>query len=90
MRLEGDRFTLVDWASRQKAEIVYVDSVPGPDSTFETWLQKEFEKGAGSTGWDPVTGRELEGVEAAGSGNRFWSGHQWKTLDDIHPPSTKV
>jgi len=48
-------------------------------------LQRAFEKGAGSTGWDFL--KEIENPRdsenGAGSANKLWEGHVWKKLESL-------
>ncbi|TFK64330.1 NAD(P)-binding protein [Pluteus cervinus] len=80
-RLEGDRVSLVDIAALFKTDVEHVTEIDGPHGPLITFLQRLFESGAGSTGWDPVT--NSEGPERAGSGNALWEGHQWKRIVDV-------
>jgi hypothetical protein len=78
LRLQGETTTLsavVDlYVAAGKGEVVRVDKIDDPFSDF---LQRFIEAGKGSTGYDPVSGRNLEGDDAAGSGNALWEGHRW-------------
>lgn len=88
LRIQGDRVTLKDFAALRGDEIEYVDKLPGPGGPMLTWLQTLLDGGAGSTGWDPVEKKELEGEDAAGSGNALWPEYKWKTLVDLFAPSS--
>ncbi|TFK76170.1 NAD(P)-binding protein [Pluteus cervinus] len=80
-RIEGDRATLLELAVYLKAEVEFVDEVPGPRGPAITYMQRLLETGAGSTGWDPISNEE--GSEKAGSGNAWWVGHRWQRIPDV-------
>ncbi|KAF7315912.1 NmrA domain-containing protein [Mycena indigotica] len=82
-RLQGDRIMLKDLAEILEAKIEYVDEITGVDSGHKTLLQKVFATGFASTGWNSETKTEKSGSEAAGSGNVFWPGHTWLTVEEV-------
>jgi hypothetical protein len=86
-RLQGSRLTMTQIAHALNLTPTYVDEVPnteseGGESGFQTTLQKMFETGRGSIGWDYARGVDDESL--AGSGNKGWEGHVWKTVGDVH------
>ncbi|KAK7456395.1 hypothetical protein VKT23_010643 [Stygiomarasmius scandens] len=84
-RLEGERMTTKDMASRLNKPIEFVDVIPGDPSEVRTTVASEAEHGAGSTGWnhDLQKDNDPNGPEGAGSGCRFWKGHVWKKVEDV-------
>lgn len=52
------------------------------DDPLADGLQRLLEVVGASTGFDPVSGKILEGENAAGSGNGLWENHQWKTFKE--------
>ncbi|KAF7311402.1 NmrA domain-containing protein [Mycena kentingensis (nom. inval.)] len=83
-RIQGDRLKAQDIGPLFGASTVYVDTVPGELGELKTGLQRAFNSGAGSTGWNAATQSEGTGDAAAGSANKYWPGHQWKTVKDVH------
>ncbi|KAF5345742.1 hypothetical protein D9758_011870 [Tetrapyrgos nigripes] len=83
LRLEGDCATLRQLADRFGQGHAFVETVPGP--IFREILLKQFESGAGSTGWDNGKQKEnpKDSEEGAGSANKLWEGHVWKKLEDV-------
>ncbi|KAH7921159.1 NAD(P)-binding protein [Leucogyrophana mollusca] len=87
-RIEGERGSMSDisklYSKSGKAPVEYVDKFPHtnqiPAAEFREYLQKRFDMGAGSTGWDVVAGKE--GDEPAGSANALWEGHRWKSVKE--------
>lgn len=77
-RLEGEKASIIELAARFKAGIVRVPEIPGEPS--KTFLFKLSDKGMCSTGHNFVTGED----EGAGSSNKLWPGHIWKTIKDVH------
>ncbi|KAH7921161.1 NAD(P)-binding protein [Leucogyrophana mollusca] len=85
-RIEGERGSMSDISKLYsgKAPVEYVEKFPHtsqiPAVEIREYLQKRFDMGAGSTGWDVVAGKE--GDEPAGSANALWEGHQWKSVKE--------
>ncbi|KAH7921244.1 NAD(P)-binding protein [Leucogyrophana mollusca] len=81
LRIEGQRVSLNDIVRLYGGTVpaVYVDSIPGTDPV-RAFLQGEFERGAGSTGWDPKL--EKDNDQLAGSANGLWDGHEWATVKE--------
>ncbi|KAK0216158.1 hypothetical protein IW262DRAFT_200386 [Armillaria fumosa] len=80
-RIEGERISYGDIAARVGLPIVRVETVPAESERFTqfcTMIQKMFEQGYGSTGWDHVL--KKDGAESAGSANALWSGHVWRKV----------
>ncbi|KAJ7116191.1 hypothetical protein C8R46DRAFT_976711, partial [Mycena filopes] len=84
LRLEGERATLKELATKFNTTAEQVESIAGPEGAFMTAMLAKFEKGAGSTGWDETNGREGSGDQAAGSANALWPGHHWQTIKEVH------
>ncbi|KAF5338116.1 hypothetical protein D9758_015384 [Tetrapyrgos nigripes] len=84
-RLEGDRLTIRQIAQRLNKPINPVEVIPGPESELRTLVAKQYDTGAGSTGWDHGKQKEnpKDSEEGAGSANKFWEGHVWKKLEDV-------
>ncbi|KAH7921963.1 NAD(P)-binding protein [Leucogyrophana mollusca] len=84
-RIQGQRATLTEISKLfgDKAPVQYVDSIPTdiPLHQARDYLQRKFDLGAGSTGWDAAAGKE--GDEPAGSANVYWEGHQWKGVKEV-------
>lgn len=83
-RLEGERSSLNDLAVQFKTTAEHVDQITGEAGELKTGLLFGIDTGAGSTGWDAVNSAEGSGSRAAGSGNKVWPGHQWKTIKEVH------
>ncbi|KAJ7773302.1 hypothetical protein B0H16DRAFT_1714196 [Mycena metata] len=81
-RLEGDRATSNELATKFNTSVDHIDSVPGEGGEFITHLLQTFEAGPGSSGWDEADKRE--GSEGAASGNAWWPSHRWKTIKEVH------
>ncbi|KAJ7035088.1 hypothetical protein C8F04DRAFT_550542 [Mycena alexandri] len=81
-RLEGDRATLNELATKFNTSVDHIDSVSGEGGEFITHLLKLFEAGTGSSGWDEANKRDAS--EGAASGNASWPGHHWKTIKEVH------
>jgi len=77
--------TTKEIASRLDKIIEFVDAIPGDMSELRTTVASEAEHGAGSTGWnhDLQKDNDSNGLEGAGSGGRFWTGHVWKRVEDV-------
>ncbi|KAJ7738367.1 hypothetical protein B0H16DRAFT_1694841 [Mycena metata] len=81
-RLEGDRATLNELATKFNTSVDHVDLIPGEGGDFIAHLLELSEAGSGSSGWDEANKRE--GSEGAASGNLSWPGHHWKTIKEVH------
>ncbi|KAJ7593610.1 hypothetical protein C8J56DRAFT_924644 [Mycena floridula] len=81
-RIQGQRASLVEIAGLLDKEIARVDELSGEHVQLKIMLLDEFEKGFGSTGWDPSTQRE--DYKLAGSANKLWPGHEWVTLQQFY------
>ncbi|KAH7913355.1 hypothetical protein BJ138DRAFT_1134145 [Hygrophoropsis aurantiaca] len=85
LRIQGDRKSLREIAALYdgKVEIAQIAEFPAdiPEAGLRTFLQKEFEVGVGSTGFDAAKGRDDE--QLAGSSNSLWRGQQWKTVKEV-------
>ncbi|KAJ7593624.1 hypothetical protein C8J56DRAFT_819763 [Mycena floridula] len=81
-RIQGQHASLVEIAGLLDKEIARVDELPGEHVQIKIMLLDEFEKGFGSTGWDPSIQRE--GYKLAGSANKLWPGHEWVTLQQFY------
>lgn len=79
-RLEGQALSMIDIAKILNTSIETVPISSSSDLDFFNLLRSKWASGALSTGWNPITQRLGEGLEAAGSANHLWEGHQWKTL----------
>ncbi|KAK0193150.1 NAD(P)-binding protein [Armillaria mellea] len=80
-RIEGERISYGEIAARVGLPIVRVETVPSDSerlTQFCTMVQKMFEQGYGSTGWDHVL--KKDGAESAESANALWTGHVWKKV----------
>lgn len=60
--------------------VIRVDKLPD-GSERQTLAQNKFSRGHGSTGWDYYLDRDVP--ENAGSGNKVWEGHRWKTIREV-------
>ncbi|KIJ21432.1 hypothetical protein PAXINDRAFT_159524 [Paxillus involutus ATCC 200175] len=84
LRIEGHRGTLLEIGALYagKAPIEHVDSIPSnvPFAHVREFLQKRFDAGAGSTGWDILIGKE--GSEPAGGANKLYPGFKFKTVQE--------
>ncbi|KAJ7694625.1 hypothetical protein B0H17DRAFT_1009190 [Mycena rosella] len=83
-RLEGDRASMNDLGVLFNSPVEHVDRITGEAGDLKTLLLAIINTGAGSTGWDEATKAKGSGIEAAGSANALWPGHQWKTIKDVH------
>ncbi|PBK69574.1 NAD(P)-binding protein [Armillaria solidipes] len=80
-RIEGERVSYGEIAARVGLPVVRVENVPSDNEQFSqfcTMVQKMFERGYGSTGWDHVL--KKDGAESAGSANALWTGHVWRKV----------
>ncbi|PBK72100.1 NAD(P)-binding protein [Armillaria solidipes] len=80
-RIEGERLSWEDVATRMGAPITSVEKVPADSESLTRLcavLQRMVEEGSGSTGWDSAA--KEEGTERARSANSLWSGHVWKKV----------
>ncbi|KAJ7510295.1 hypothetical protein B0H11DRAFT_1182859 [Mycena galericulata] len=83
-RIQGDRANFKQVAAQFNTTLEIVDRIPGEMGELRTHLMSVMDTGAGSTGWDPVNKVEGTGDNAAGSANKLWPGHEWKTLKVLH------
>ncbi|KAJ7618898.1 hypothetical protein DFH06DRAFT_1061757 [Mycena polygramma] len=83
-RLEGDRTKANDLGALFKTGVEYVTEIPGEMGDIKTNVATELDSGLGSTGWSVVTNSEGTGDAAAGSANKLWPGHHWKTIKEVH------
>lgn len=84
-RLQGSRTTMKAAAALFKLPAEHVDAIPSPpgqDMSLLTGLQMLLESGKGSIGWEFEKNADNESL--AGSGNKFWEGHVWRTVEDVH------
>jgi len=67
-----------------KMSVEYVEKMPsdlpGPTAHVKEDLQKVFESGAGSSGWNTATSQDSEQADGA---NALWEGHQWKSAKEV-------
>lgn len=83
-RIQGDRLTLNEAALRlanhnPELKVVHVEDV---GDAFKNSLQTFVESGWADTRYDPVTKKNIEGLD--GKDNELWEGHVWKTFKDVH------
>ncbi|KAF7359710.1 NmrA domain-containing protein [Mycena venus] len=83
-RIEGERTKANDLGALFKTAVEYVTEIPGEMGDIKTAVATEFDSGLGSTGWSVVTKSEGTGDAAAGSANKLWPGHHWKTIKEVH------
>lgn len=84
-RLQGSRTTMNEVAAKFGLPVEHVDAIPsfnGQDTMILTGLQMLLESGKGSIGWEFEKGVDNERL--AGTGNKFWEGHVWRTVEDVH------
>ncbi|KAJ6471816.1 hypothetical protein C8R47DRAFT_1054345 [Mycena vitilis] len=84
LRLEGERTTANDLGALFKNGVEHVTEIPGEMGALKTNMATELDSGLGSTGWNAVTKSEGTGDAAAGSANKLWPGHHWKTIKEVH------
>ncbi|KAE9404789.1 NAD(P)-binding protein [Gymnopus androsaceus JB14] len=86
LRMEGERVTIRDLARIYNQPLVLIpegNEVPAKtagEAGFKTLIQIEVDGGRASTGWDWLT--ETDRGDA-GTANKLWEGHVWKTVQDI-------
>ncbi|KAG9314731.1 hypothetical protein JVU11DRAFT_5540 [Chiua virens] len=84
-RLQGERTSLAAIGALYEARdppvpTVHVTELPaGFDK--QTFLQKKFEQGRLSVGWDNYADKDVP--ENAGTGNKAWEGHKWKSVKEV-------
>lgn len=83
-RIEGERTKANDLGVLFKTAVEYVTAIPGEMGDVKTTVATELDSGLGSTGWSVVTKSEGTGDAAAGSANKLWPGHHWKTIKEVH------
>ncbi|KAJ6549845.1 hypothetical protein B0H19DRAFT_1211410 [Mycena capillaripes] len=83
-RIEGDRTKANDLGALFKTTVEYVTEILGEMGDIKTLVATELDSGLGSTGWNAVTKSEGTGDAAAGSANKLWPGHHWKTIKEVH------
>ncbi|KAJ7443255.1 hypothetical protein B0H11DRAFT_2093161 [Mycena galericulata] len=83
-RIEGERTKANDLGALFKTAVEYVTEIPGETGDIKTRAATELDSGLGSTGWSVVTKSEGTGDAAAGSANKLWPGHHWKTIKEVH------
>ncbi|KAK7018244.1 NmrA domain-containing protein [Favolaschia claudopus] len=83
MRLQGDRIPLNALGTLFHTTVKHVDRIDGDGGELKTSLLKLLDSGAGSTGWDAANKREKTGDDAAGSGNKLWPGHDWRSIEEV-------
>ncbi|KAJ7051755.1 hypothetical protein C8F01DRAFT_1034004, partial [Mycena amicta] len=83
-RIEGERTKPNDIGALFKTAVEYVTEIPGEGGAIKTSIATELDSGLGSTGWNVVTKSEGTGDAAAGSANKLWPGHHWKTIKEVH------
>ncbi|KAF8146406.1 NAD(P)-binding protein [Mycena galopus ATCC 62051] len=82
-RIEGERCTLNGLAEKLNTTIERVEEITGEAGEQKTWLQTIMNAGVASTGWDQVAKVErTTGNEAAGSANKLWEGHKWRSIKE--------
>ncbi|KAJ7503225.1 hypothetical protein B0H11DRAFT_1853397 [Mycena galericulata] len=82
-RLEGDRASLQDLAMRFNTTAEHVARIEGEEGEAKTAVSIILSSGAGSTGWDAIIEADRSGDEGAGSGNKVWPGHVWRSIKDV-------
>ncbi|KIJ68787.1 hypothetical protein HYDPIDRAFT_25041 [Hydnomerulius pinastri MD-312] len=84
LRIEGHRGSLREIGALYagKAPIEFVTSIPTnvPAAQIKEYLQRRFDTGAGSTGWDNLLNKE--GSEPAGGANKLYPGFKFKTVQE--------
>nr|GAT46069.1 predicted protein [Mycena chlorophos] len=83
-RIQGQRLKLNELGPIFNTTVEHVEELEGPMAKELKGLMLIADSGAGSTGWDGEAGKEGTGDAAAGSANKFWEGHQWKTVKEVH------
>ncbi|KAF7306430.1 NmrA domain-containing protein [Mycena indigotica] len=83
-RIQGDRVSANDLGPLFGTTVEHVNDIPGPHAADLKALMLIADAGAGSTGWDVVAGKEGTGDNAAGSANKLWPDHQWKTIKEFY------
>ncbi|KAK7017734.1 NmrA domain-containing protein [Favolaschia claudopus] len=83
MRLQGERIPLNTLGTLFHTTVKHVDRIDGDGGELKTSLLKLLDSGAGSTGWDAANKREKTGDDAAGSGNKLWPGHDWRSIKEV-------
>ncbi|KAG0696293.1 hypothetical protein DFH29DRAFT_813173 [Suillus ampliporus] len=86
VRIEGQRATLSEISTLYKGSVpvVHCDALPTEGvvaAEFRMLLQRRFEVGGGSCGWDPETGIDDAGL--ARKDNSLWEGHHWLTVGEV-------
>ncbi|KAJ7060989.1 hypothetical protein C8F01DRAFT_1058288 [Mycena amicta] len=84
LRLEGERFKANELGTLFNTTVEHVSRIPGELGDLMTIVLTVADSGAGSTGWNSVTKCEGTGDAAAGSANKLWAGHHWKTIKEVH------
>ncbi|KAF9221144.1 NAD(P)-binding protein [Gyrodon lividus] len=84
IRIEGYRATWREIAAlyEGKVPIEPAESIPShvPMADFRMLVQRAFDTGMGSTGWDPVACKESYDPKA---GNKLYPDFKWKTVKEI-------
>lgn len=85
-RIQGDCKTLLEIGEMygDRAPIAFVDEMPGPHAAHLNVMMPLVAAGCGSSGWDVVANKELEGENAAGGSNHLWEDHRWITIKEFH------
>ena len=60
--------------------VVHVTKLP-EGFTKQTFLQRKFNEGRLSSGWDNYEDKDIP--EIADSGNKAWEGHKWRSVKEV-------
>ena len=84
-RIQGDRRSLASVGALYGARvppvpIAHVTELP-EGFVKQTFLQKKFDQGRSSSGWDNYIDKDVP--ENADSGNKAWEGHKWRSVEEV-------
>jgi hypothetical protein len=81
-RIHGDSVTFTEVAEilGKTNDLNLVEKIPGDRADAQTFLMRQFARGAASSGWHEEDQRE---TEAAGSANHLWPNHKWRSAKQV-------
>ncbi|KAF8128654.1 hypothetical protein EV363DRAFT_1400428 [Boletus edulis] len=84
-RIQGERTSLAAAGALYEARVppvpvVHVTELP-EGFVKQTFLQRKFDEGRLSSGWDNYLDKDIP--ESADSGNKAWEGHKWRSVKEV-------
>ena len=84
-RIQGERRSLASIGAIYEARnplvpVAHVAELP-EGFVKQTFLQRKFEEGRLSSGWDNYLDKDVP--ENADSGNKAWEGHKWRAAKEV-------